>query len=135
MTFAQRRNRLTTHFSDRIPVVKRRICVHGLPISASEQAGWHSPYCDHGLGWKIRSSNLVTGNRFSFLQNTQTGSGTHTASYSMDTVVLSRGLRGRSLKITRPHLQPRLRTQGIIPPLPLNAFMAWTATTLSLRLH
>ena len=25
MTFAQRRNRLTTHFSERIPVVKRRI--------------------------------------------------------------------------------------------------------------
>jgi len=27
MTFAQRRNRLTTHFSERIPVVKRRISV------------------------------------------------------------------------------------------------------------
>jgi len=27
MAFAQRRNRLTTHFSERIPVVKRRICV------------------------------------------------------------------------------------------------------------
>jgi len=26
--FAQRRNRLTTHFSERIPVVKRRISVH-----------------------------------------------------------------------------------------------------------
>jgi len=25
MTFAQRRNHLTTHFSERIPVVKRRI--------------------------------------------------------------------------------------------------------------
>jgi len=25
MTFAQRRNRLTTHFSERIPVVQRRI--------------------------------------------------------------------------------------------------------------
>jgi len=25
MTFAQRRNRLTTHFSERIPVAKRRI--------------------------------------------------------------------------------------------------------------
>jgi len=28
MTFAQRQNRLTTHFSERIPVVKRRISVH-----------------------------------------------------------------------------------------------------------
>jgi len=27
MTFAQRRNRLTTNFSERIPVVKRRIPV------------------------------------------------------------------------------------------------------------
>jgi len=27
MTFAQRRNRLTTHFSERMPVVKRRISV------------------------------------------------------------------------------------------------------------
>jgi len=28
MTFAQRRNRLTTHFSESIPVVKRRISVY-----------------------------------------------------------------------------------------------------------
>jgi len=27
MTFAQRQNRLTTHFSERIPVVKRRISI------------------------------------------------------------------------------------------------------------
>ena len=27
-TFAQRRNRLTTHFSERIPVVKRRLSVY-----------------------------------------------------------------------------------------------------------
>jgi len=27
MTFAQRQNRLTTHFSERIPVVKRRTSV------------------------------------------------------------------------------------------------------------
>jgi len=27
MTFAQRRNRLTTHFSERISVVKRRVTV------------------------------------------------------------------------------------------------------------
>ena len=29
MTFAQRRNRLTTHFSGRIPVVKRRMTLFG----------------------------------------------------------------------------------------------------------
>jgi len=28
MTFAQRRNRLTTHFSERIAVLKRRISVY-----------------------------------------------------------------------------------------------------------
>jgi len=28
VTFAQQRNRLTTHFSERIPVVRRRICVY-----------------------------------------------------------------------------------------------------------
>jgi len=29
MMFAQRRNRLTTHFSERVPVVKRGISVQG----------------------------------------------------------------------------------------------------------
>jgi len=28
LTFAQRRNRLTTHFSERIPVVRRRMIIH-----------------------------------------------------------------------------------------------------------
>ena len=32
MTFAQRRNRLTTHFSERIPVVKRRMTVLLCPL-------------------------------------------------------------------------------------------------------
>jgi len=31
MTFAQRRNRLTTDFSERIPVVKQRMTVHTRP--------------------------------------------------------------------------------------------------------
>jgi len=31
MTFAQRRNRLTTHFSERIAVVKRRTTVESVP--------------------------------------------------------------------------------------------------------
>jgi len=33
MTFAQRRNHLTTHFSERIPVVKRHMTVHTTRIS------------------------------------------------------------------------------------------------------
>jgi len=32
MTFAQQQNHLTTHFSERIPVVKRRISVVGYTI-------------------------------------------------------------------------------------------------------
>ena len=34
MTFAQRRNRITTHFSERIPVVKRRMTVYPQGCSA-----------------------------------------------------------------------------------------------------
>ena len=36
MTFAQRRNRLTTHFSERIPVVKRRVAISGLLVMDPE---------------------------------------------------------------------------------------------------
>jgi hypothetical protein len=35
MTFAQRRNRVTTYFSERIPVVKRRMTVHEFQRSIS----------------------------------------------------------------------------------------------------
>ena len=35
MTFAQRRNRLTTHISERIPLVNRRMTVHR-PVPAWE---------------------------------------------------------------------------------------------------
>jgi len=34
-TFVQRRNRLTTHFSERIPVVKRRVSVFVLTSSVA----------------------------------------------------------------------------------------------------
>jgi len=37
MTFAQRRNRLTTHFSERIPVVKRRINVRPQKLESTRQ--------------------------------------------------------------------------------------------------
>jgi len=38
MTFAQRRSRLTTHFSERIPVVKRRISVMSCWLDAKSTA-------------------------------------------------------------------------------------------------
>jgi len=38
MTFAQRRNRLTTHFSERIPVVKRHMTIwHATRLPVSRQ--------------------------------------------------------------------------------------------------
>ena len=40
MTFAQRRNRLTTHFSERIPVVKRRISVLTSRHGVTSQKTW-----------------------------------------------------------------------------------------------
>jgi len=37
MTFAQQRNRLTTHFSEHIPVVKRRMTIWSWVIPAARQ--------------------------------------------------------------------------------------------------
>jgi len=37
--FAQRRNRLTTHFSERIPAVKRRVSVFGKALLVTST--WH----------------------------------------------------------------------------------------------
>ena len=41
MTFAQRRNRLTTPFSERIPVVKRRISTASVDNSSLREARWN----------------------------------------------------------------------------------------------
>jgi len=47
MMFAQRRNRLATHFSERIPVVKRRIdCIE----LREEACGGTVPYRDECVG-------------------------------------------------------------------------------------
>jgi len=55
---------------------------------------------------------------FFLLQNVQTGSGAHRASYLMGTEALSRGKRNRSVKLTTHlHLEARLRISGGIPPL------------------
>jgi hypothetical protein len=46
---------------------------------------------------------------FPLLQNVQTSSGAHQASYSMDTKVLSRGPISKEVKVaTHVHLVPRL---------------------------
>jgi len=43
MTFAQRRNRLTTHFSERIPVVKRCMTVLRPGNECSGRCRWWRP--------------------------------------------------------------------------------------------
>jgi hypothetical protein len=46
--------------------------------------------------------------------------------------VLSLGYRGQGMKlITGDLLMPRLRMSGAIPPLLVNAFMAWTGATFT----
>ena len=67
MTFAQRRNRLTTHFSERIPDVKRRVAVpltnsttiHVLTLSRTEESKAVFYHCStiskrSLLFWKFR---------------------------------------------------------------------------------
>jgi len=65
--------------------------------------------------------NPGRGKTFSLLQDMQTGSGAHPASYSMGTKkVLSHGPCNRGVKLTTHlHLVPRLRIGGAISILPL----------------
>jgi len=44
MKFAQLRNRLTTHFSERIPVDKRRISVYKLTVLYISNVGGYTVY-------------------------------------------------------------------------------------------
>jgi len=68
---------------------------------------------------------------FSLLQYVQTGCGTHPASYSVGTVVLSQGSSSRGVNLnTHLHLVSRLRVDGAIPPLPLYHHVPWTVTTV-----
>ena len=68
MTFAQRRNRLTTHFSERIPVVKRRISV--LSCSRGSVASTASKL---GAGRSVVRTS-AKGKDYFFSPNVQTGS-------------------------------------------------------------
>jgi len=65
-----------------------------------------------------------------------TGSGTHTASHSMDTGVHSWGQRGCGMRMTTHlYLVPRLRIRGLVPLLPLHTFMMWSGPTLPLPIQ
>jgi hypothetical protein len=58
-------------------------------------------------------------------------SATYQSSYSMRTVVICRGQKGRGVKLTTHlHPQPRLRGIRSIPLLPLSAFASRGGTTL-----
>jgi glutamine synthetase type III len=75
------------------------------------------------------------GERYSLFQNFQTGSGAHTASFSMGTDIRSRGYSGRSMKVSSHiHLVPKLSVNGATPLLLPYAFMAWKGTPLPLPL-
>ena len=70
---------------------------------------------------------LVRVRNFSLLQNVQTSSGTHAASYLIGSMLISQKNSGQVVTLTTDlNLVPGLRMSGAIPLLPLNAFMAWT---------
>jgi len=57
MTFAQRRNRLTTHFSERIAVVRWRMtCI----LTELSTASIQSPYTDNSIRKSYRQNDRTT---------------------------------------------------------------------------
>jgi hypothetical protein len=63
---------------------------------------------------------------FSLHHRVQNGSGAHPASNQWVPVALSRGVRGRGVKLTAHlHLLLRSRMRGAILPVPLYVFVAW----------
>jgi len=72
MTFAQRRNSLTAHFSERIPVAKRRISVLISPVPLlSLTVRWSSSYsvscCPHHSAKTIYNTNGIIAEKYSML--------------------------------------------------------------------
>jgi len=53
MTFAQGRNRLTTHFSERIPVVKRRISVFPVSLCIQPENGVYGRNMSLTVNYKV----------------------------------------------------------------------------------
>ena len=79
--------------------------------------------------------HIPTGARdFTLIQRVQIGSMAHSAPYSMDTIILSRGQSGWSVKLTTDlHVALKLKRSGVVPLLAVYAFMAWTGRNLLLR--
>jgi hypothetical protein len=71
-----------------------------------------------GLGdWRI-GVWFPAGTDFSYLHSVQTGPGAHPASFWMDTGIKQPGHEAGHL----PHLVPKLRMRGAIPPLPVRLY-------------
>ena len=71
-------------------------------------------YGEQAMGWTILGLNSVRGNRLFLLESVQTSCRVHLVKLT-----------------THLHLVPSLGMSGVIPLLPLSAFMVWTWTTLS----
>jgi hypothetical protein len=70
-------------------------------------------------GWTVSGSNPGKDKRFfSLLQNVQTGSWAHPASYSLDKGIISQENSGRGVNLTTPiHLSPKLRMSEAVTVL------------------
>ena len=76
--------------------------------------------------WRSRVQIPVWARDLLFLQNVQTGPGTHPAKYSLGTGVISQGYSSLSVKLTiHLHLVLMLRMSGSIPLLPPYASLVW----------
>lgn len=108
------------------------VLVFPLSIYKFGYLSWHS---DNSTAGYSMNRGWIPGRNKSFrlphLQNIHTCSGGYLTFYSMDTGGYSKGYSGRSVKLTTHlHTGQNLRTNGPIPPLPYNAFMACEGKTL-----
>jgi len=87
------------------------------------------------MGWMNWGWILEGARGFSLLQNVQTISGAHPASYRVRTTFLSLGSSGPGMKVTFGlHLVTKAIVRGAVPPFLLYVFVVWTETTVLLCL-
>jgi hypothetical protein len=85
-------------------------------------AGSLSQYRDWAVGWTTGARFLV--GEIIFRHRVQTGFGAHFASYSMGTGNFTPGIKRPEREAHHsPHLIPRERMRGVIPPLHWDVFM------------
>jgi len=81
-------------------------------------------------GWAIRVPFLADTGDLSVLRNIQTGSGIHPASCSVGTGGFSTGVKRLMSAVKWSTPSSTKVKNGVLPLLPLYAFMAWTGTTV-----